>query len=412
MTYCHRSQCSGFVITLLLLFCNGWKFLVYSQRTEEAYCYHVPPWYGDKGDWKCNRNYFLHYLTAHQPVEIDRWSSEMPFRNRKATNIDIIGSPCKFPCFISKCAAWLTEIPKYIKSLVEEKPDIYISELQNALFAAYNIEADRNTITQVLYQHGFTWKQVHIEIISLILNLVQFTTLQLLKITCPAHKQDDEQRARFQANIGENYSPETLVFLDESACNRITGWQSKGWAPIGKRAQKHDYFVRGQRYFCHLHFLLIIVHWLAKLRYSILPAISLDGVLHLELSCNPGLLMSFVHSLTYCWTKWTLICKRTPSLFSIMWLHAILMTCMRLLKVKVCVFTTSYHTPQTSIPSRMGSQQWKPVFEKTMILYLENLQTTRHVIYLLYFGKLSLIQWHQKKLWDGTGILAMWCRLM
>ena len=197
--------------------------------------------------------------------------------------------------------------------------------------------------------HGFTWKQVHIEIISLILNLVQFTTLQLLKITCPAHEQDDEQRARFQANIGENYSPETLVFLDESACNRITGWQSKGWAPIGKRAQKHDYFVRGQRYFCHLHFLLIIVHWLAKLRYSILPAISLDGVLHLELSCNPGLLMSFVHSLTYCWTKWTLICKRTPSLFSIMWLHAILMTCMRLLKVKVCVFTTFHHTPQTSI---------------------------------------------------------------
>ncbi|KJA13536.1 hypothetical protein HYPSUDRAFT_94813, partial [Hypholoma sublateritium FD-334 SS-4] len=36
------------------------------------------------------------------------------------------------------------------------------------------------------------------------------------------------------------------------------------WAPIGKQAQRHDYFVRGQQ-------------------YSILPTISLDGVLHLDI---------------------------------------------------------------------------------------------------------------------------------
>ena len=47
--------------------------------------------------------------------------------------------------------------------------------------------------------------------------------------------------------IGENYPPETLVFLDESACNRMTGQRNMGWAPIGKRARWHDYFVRGQR---------------------------------------------------------------------------------------------------------------------------------------------------------------------
>lgn len=68
-----------------------------------------------------------------------------------------------------------------------------------------------------------------------------------MKITRPARERDEEQRTLYQANIGENYPPETLVFLDESACNRMTGQRSKGWAPIGKRARRHDYFVRGQR---------------------------------------------------------------------------------------------------------------------------------------------------------------------
>lgn len=54
------------------------------------------------------------------------------------------------------------------------------------------------------------------------------------------------------------------MFLDEAACNRLTSNRLKAWAPIGQRARRHDYFVRGQR-------------------YSVLPAISLDGVLHLDI---------------------------------------------------------------------------------------------------------------------------------
>jgi hypothetical protein len=69
-------------------------------------------------------------------------------------------------------------------------------------------------------------------------------------------------------DIGEHYPSETLVFLDEAACNRLTSNRLKAWAPIGERAHQHDYFVRGQR-------------------YSILPAISLDGVLHLDILMRP-----------------------------------------------------------------------------------------------------------------------------
>ena len=56
-----------------------------------------------------------------------------------------------------------------------------------------------------------------------------------------------------------------------------------GWAPRDKRAQWHDYFVRGQR--CATIILLLSSNSYVEstLRYSILPAISLDGVLHLDI---------------------------------------------------------------------------------------------------------------------------------
>jgi hypothetical protein len=48
--------------------------------------------------------------------------------------------------------------------------------------------------------------------------------------------------------IGELYTPRMLVFLDESAANRHTTKRQMGWARVGDRARRHDYFVRGIRY--------------------------------------------------------------------------------------------------------------------------------------------------------------------
>jgi hypothetical protein len=88
--------------------------------------------------------------------------------------------------------------------------------------------------------------------------------LELRQITRPARERNEQLRLEFQADIGEHYPPETLVVLDEAACNRLMSNRLKAWAPIGERACRHDYFVQGQR-------------------YSILLAISLDGVLHLDI---------------------------------------------------------------------------------------------------------------------------------
>ena len=66
-------------------------------------------------------------------------------------------------------------------------------------------------------------------------------------MTCPAREREEELQLQYQADIRENYPPKTLVFLDEAACNRLTGNWAKGWAPIGRRARRHDCFVQGQR---------------------------------------------------------------------------------------------------------------------------------------------------------------------
>ncbi|RXW12687.1 hypothetical protein EST38_g13170 [Candolleomyces aberdarensis] len=130
----------------------------------------------------------------------------------------------------------------YLESLIERTPDLYLSELQEQLEDAYGISVSEYTITTSLKRAGFSRK----------------------KMTRPALERNEELRAQYQAFVGENYTPEQLVFVDESACNRNTTKRAYGWSPDGTRARRRDYFVRGQR-------------------YSILPALSLDGILHLDI---------------------------------------------------------------------------------------------------------------------------------
>lgn len=98
--------------------------------------------------------------------------------------------------------------------------------MKAALFKAYKVEVDGSTLTRELHWRGFTRK----------------------KVTRPARERNKELRLRYQADIGENYPPETLIFVDEAACNRLTSNRPKACAPVGSRARRHDYFIRGQRY--------------------------------------------------------------------------------------------------------------------------------------------------------------------
>jgi hypothetical protein len=72
--------------------------------------------------------------------------------------------------------------------------------------------------------------------------------LSCIQVTRSSLERDPESRNYYQALISELYPPQTHVYLDESACNRHTSNRDRAWAPIGDRARRHDYFVRGTRY--------------------------------------------------------------------------------------------------------------------------------------------------------------------
>lgn len=55
------------------------------------------------------------------------------------------------------------------------------------------------------------------------------------------------KRSAYCVLIGELYSREQLVFVDESAMDRRLTYRTHGWAMKGKRASKKGHFKRGKK---------------------------------------------------------------------------------------------------------------------------------------------------------------------
>jgi len=110
------------------------------------------------------------------------------------------------------------------------------------------------------------------------------------KVSISALEQSEDARCQYLLTVGLGFSAEQLVFVDESACNRLTTRRRCAWAPTGNRARRHDYFVRGKRCACSVS--NSVPHSFI-LRYSILPAMSLDGILHLAIQDNPYTAVQF-----------------------------------------------------------------------------------------------------------------------
>ena len=110
------------------------------------------------------------------------------------------------------------------------------------------------------------------------------------KVSISALEQNEDARNEYLLTVGLGFSAEQLVFVDESACNRITTHRQCAWSPIGNRARRHDYFVRGKR---QASFMLHSMLYSFISRYSILPAMSLDGILHLAIQDCPYTAVQF-----------------------------------------------------------------------------------------------------------------------
>lgn len=109
------------------------------------------------------------------------------------------------------------------------------------------------------------------------------------QVTRPAKERDENDRAAYQLLIGHWYRADQLVFADESHVNRHVTRRAYAWAPTGDRARRRDFFVRGTRcvimpYTCTSPNSFDELFTDIQYRYSLLPAMSLDGILALDIS--------------------------------------------------------------------------------------------------------------------------------
>ena len=68
-----------------------------------------------------------------------------------------------------------------------------------------------------------------------------------LQITRQAAERSAEKRSAFCLDIALHYSPEQLVFVDESSCDLRTTYRANGWSLSGTRATRSSFFFRGIR---------------------------------------------------------------------------------------------------------------------------------------------------------------------
>jgi hypothetical protein len=60
-------------------------------------------------------------------------------------------------------------------------------------------------------------------------------------------ERDEEDRAAYMYHMSSEYTPEQLVFVDESSCDRRIA-RGYGRAVAGQRVTRKTVFVRGKRY--------------------------------------------------------------------------------------------------------------------------------------------------------------------
>jgi len=99
-----------------------------------------------------------------------------------------------------------------------------------------------------------------------------------IKLQKAALERNELVRAHYLATIGDHYTRNQLIFLDESAKDERSLSRLYGYSPRNTPAQKKVVFVRGKR-------------------YTILPAITMEGFVAVDIfegSCDKKKFVDFV----------------------------------------------------------------------------------------------------------------------
>ncbi|CAE6521638.1 unnamed protein product [Rhizoctonia solani] len=129
----------------------------------------------------------------------------------------------------------------FMTERIHQTPSLYLSEIQEELANVCGVNPSLGTISKTIKRCGITRK----------------------KMEKHAKERSEPRRIEYWQHIYQLYNPEQLVTVDESSIDLRTTERQYGYAPLGSRAVEDTPFDRG-------------------LRYSILPAMSLDGILALR----------------------------------------------------------------------------------------------------------------------------------
>ncbi|KAJ3503155.1 hypothetical protein NMY22_g18348 [Coprinellus aureogranulatus] len=130
----------------------------------------------------------------------------------------------------------------YIKDLLTENPSMYLDEIQEHLLEDRDVDVSISTISRALRHLNMTRKT----------------------LTKASAERDEELRQLWEVDMAQYDDPELFVAIDESAVDNKTGQRGSGWAEINTRCVRRMTFLRG-------------------IRYSILPALTVDGIIALEI---------------------------------------------------------------------------------------------------------------------------------
>lgn len=144
-----------------------------------------------------------------------------------------------------------------VSALVNRRHTIYLDEIQDELYQERGVFVSIPTLCRTLRRLDFTRKIV----------------------SARALERNDLLRSAFMNKIADEVpDPNMMMFVDEAARNRRSSMRPRGWARMGMRCVQRRFFVRGDR-------------------YSILPILSLDGIITYDII--PGSVTSerFLHFL-------------------------------------------------------------------------------------------------------------------
>jgi len=128
---------------------------------------------------------------------------------------------------------------KLIVALLNRRHCIYLDELRAEVYNIRGILLSQATLMRTLHHLHYSRKHV----------------------TVHALERDNLMRSAFMNRIADEVpNPDMLIFIDEAARNRRTSARTTGWSLVGRRCVQRRHFIRGQR-------------------FSILPILTLDGII-------------------------------------------------------------------------------------------------------------------------------------